>query len=67
MFALLYLSGLDQFITGELGVKYYGRYMDDFYIIVQSKTQAKDLLSYINTFIQSLNLELNGKSQIIPF
>ena len=41
--------------------------MDDFYIIVQSKTQAKDLLSYINTFIQSLNLELNGKSQIIPF
>lgn len=30
VYALTYLSGLDYFITGELGVKYYGRYMDDF-------------------------------------
>ena len=27
VFALLYLSGLDRFVTGELGVKYYGRYV----------------------------------------
>lgn len=67
VFALLYLSGLDQFITGELCAKYYGRYMDDFYIIVRSKTHAKDFLEYINTFVQSLNIELNEKSQIIPF
>lgn len=40
VFALLYLSGLDHFITGELGVKYYGRYMDDFYLIVQNKEYA---------------------------
>ena len=41
--------------------------MDDFYIIVRSKTHAKDFLEYINTFVQSLNIELNEKSQIIPF
>lgn len=37
VFALLYLSGLDHFITEELGIEYYGRYMDDFYLIVPDK------------------------------
>ncbi len=66
VFALLYLSGLDHFITGELGVKYYGRYMDDFYLIVQNKEYAKLCLSAIYEFVHTLCLELNGKTQIIP-
>lgn len=67
VFALLYLSGLDNFITGELGVKYYGRYMDDFYLIVHDKEYAKYCLDAIYKFVESLDLELNGKTQIIPF
>lgn len=67
VFALLYLSSLDHFITGELGVKYYGRYMDDFYLIVESKDYAKWCLNAIYEFVHSLGLELNGKTQIIPF
>lgn len=67
VYALLYLSGLDRFITGELGVKYYGRYMDDFYLIVQDKEYAKWCLDVIYEFVHSLGLELNGKTQIIPF
>ena len=67
VFALLYLSGLDHFVTGELGVKYYGRYMDDFYLIVKDKEYAKYCLNAIYAFVESLNLELNGKTQIIPF
>lgn len=67
VFALLYLSGLDHFVTGELGVKYYGRYMDDFYLIVQSKEYAKWCLDAICEFVHTLGLELNGKTQIIPF
>lgn len=67
VFALLYLSGLDHFVTGELGVKYYGRYMDDFYLIVESKEYAKWCLNAITEFVHSLGLELNGKTQIIPF
>ena len=67
VFALLYLSGLDHFITGELGVKYYGRYMDDFYLIVPNKEYAKWCLSAIYKFVYTLELELNGKTQIIPF
>lgn len=67
VFALLYLSGLDHFVTGDLGVKYYGRYMDDFYLIVETKEYAKFCLQSINDFIDTLNLKLNGKTQIIPF
>lgn len=67
VYALLYLSGLDHFITGELGVEYYGRYMDDFYLIVQSKEYAKWCLMCIREFVNSINLTLNGKTQIIPF
>lgn len=67
VFALLYLSGLDHFITGELCVKYYGRYMDDFYLIVESKEYAKWCLNAIYKFVHTLGLDLNGKTQIIPF
>lgn len=67
VFALLFLSGLDHFITGELGIKYYGRYMDDFYLIVKSKEYAKYCLDAIYAFVDTLNLKLNGKTQIIPF
>lgn len=67
VFALLYLSGLDHFITGELGVKYYGRYMDDFYLIVKNKEYAKWCMNAIYEFVNTLGLELNGKTQIIPF
>lgn len=67
VFALLYLSGLDHFITEELGVKYYGRYMDDFYLIVDSRMYAKDCLQFVYEFIHSLKLNLNNKTQIIPF
>ena len=37
IFALIYLTGLDYFITQDLGCKYYGRYMDDFYADVLGK------------------------------
>lgn len=67
VFALLYMSGLDHFITGELGIKYYGRYMDDFYLIVKSKEYAKWCLNAIVKYVYSLKIELNDKTQIIPF
>ena len=67
VFALLYLSGVDHFITGELGVNYYERYSDDFYLIVEKKSYAIECLNAISQFISTLNLELNEKTQIIPF
>jgi len=67
LFALLYLSGMDHFITEDLGVKYYGRYMDDFYLIYENKNHLKHCLSEINNVVSKLELELNEKTQIMPF
>ena len=67
VYAVLFLSGLDHFITGELGVKYYGRYMDDFYLIVEKKSYALYCLSAIREFVATLKLDLNEKTQLIPF
>lgn len=67
VFGLLYLSGLDHFVTGELGVQYYGRYTDDFYLIVEKREYAQDCLRGVQEFVKTLGLELNQKTQIIPF
>ena len=67
VYALLMLNGLDHFITGELGIELYGRYMDDFYLIAPSKEYLKHCLDCINQFVASLGLSLNGKTQITPF
>ena len=66
-FALLYLDGMDKFITGELGIEYYGRYMDDFYLMHPSKEYLKYCLEAITEFVGTLDLTLNGKTQIFPF
>lgn len=67
VFALLYLNELDHYITSKLGVKYYGRYMDDFYIIHPEKKHLEYCLEQINRIIKKLHLSLNGKTQIMPF
>lgn len=67
IYALLMLNGLDHFITGELGIKLYGRYMDDFYLIHHDKEYLKCCLECIKEMVSSLGLSLNGKTQIVPF
>ena len=66
-FALLCLDGMDKLIKGELGIEYYGRYMDDFYLIHPSKEYLKHCLEVITEFLKTLELTLNGKTQIFPF
>ena len=63
----LYLDGLDKFITGELGIRYYGRYADDFYFIHENKEYVKYCEYCISEYLETLGLMLNQKSQIIPF
>ena len=63
----LYLDGLDKFIKGELGIRHYGRYADDFYLIHESKEYLKYCECCIKEYLDTLELTLNPKSQIIPF
>lgn len=66
-FALLYLDGMDKLIKYELGIEYYGRYMDDFWLIHPSKEYLRYCLEVITKYLETLDLELNGKTQIFPF
>ena len=67
VYALLMLDGLDHYITGELGIHFSGRYMDDFYLIHHDRKYLKWCLGCINEMVASLGLALNGKTQIVPF
>ena len=66
-FALLYLDSMDKLIKTELGVEYYGRYMDDFYLIHPDREYLKYCLEVITEYLNTLDLTLNGKTQIFPF
>lgn len=58
---------MDKLIKYELGIEYYGRYMDDFYLIHPSKAYLKYCLEVITAYLETLDLTLNGKTQILPF
>ena len=66
-FALLYLDSMDKLIRYELGIEYYGRYMDDFWLIHPSKAYLEYCLTVIREYLKTLELTLNGKTQIFPF
>lgn len=66
IFALLYLSGMDHFVKEQLRIKYYGRYMDDFYLIHPDKEYLKYCLTQITKLVEALGLKLNNKTQIMP-
>lgn len=65
-FALLYLDSMDKLIQYQLGIEYYGRNMDDFWLIHPSKEYLQDCLAVIRAYLETLNLTLNGKTQIFP-
>ena len=66
LLAVLCLSPLDHFIKEKLGIKYYGRYMDDFYLIHEDKEYLKQCLKDIGMFLAPMGMQLNQKTQIFP-
>ena len=65
-FAVMYLSGLDHFIKEKLGIRYYGRYMDDFYLIHEDKAYLQYCRREIERYVARLGLTLNNKTNIFP-
>lgn len=65
-FAVMYLSGLDHFIKEKLGIRYYGRYMDDFYLIHEDKAYLRYCRAEIERYVAGLGLKLNNKTNIFP-
>ena len=66
LFALLFLDDFDHFVKEQLHIQYYGRYMDDFFLIHPDKEYLQFCLREIRAYMDSLGLELNEKTQIFP-
>lgn len=61
IFAIYYLNPVDQFVKVVKGVKYYGRYMDDIFVIGRSKAELRTLLTEIVAKLAELLLDVNHK------
>ena len=61
IFAVYYLSGIDSYVKTVRGMKYYGRYMDDIFIISDSKDELKSILEDIKYRLGDIKLEINER------
>ena len=61
IFAIYYLHTIDTWLKVVCGEKYYGRYMDDIYVISDNKEYLKELLQGIRERLTELKLEVNEK------
>lgn len=63
----IYLDQLDRFIIYDLGYKHYGRYVDDFYIVVTEEElpQLKRDINVISEYLNLLNLTLHPHKQLL--
>ncbi len=66
IFGIFFPTKIDNYCKIVKGMKYYGRYMDDAYIIHESKDVLKELLKEIDSLSQELGLFINyKKTQIV--
>lgn len=63
----IYLDQLDRFVKYTLGYQHYGRYVDDFYMIMTEAELSKALndVKRINDYLRSLELVLHPKKRYI--
>ena len=66
VFALILLHGLDVLVSEKLGCRYYGRYMDDFFLLSDDREYLENCLYAIREYLACIGLSLNGKTQIVP-
>lgn len=66
LLALMFLDSFDHFVKERLRIRYYGRYMDDFYLIHEDKEYLRYCLKEIHAYLADLHLELNQKTAIFP-
>lgn len=66
IFANFYMSPLDHYIKHDLGIKMYGRYVDDFFLIHRDRDYLKECLVKIRLFLSTeLKLSLSSRKVIL--
>ena len=66
LLALMFLDRFDHIVKEKYRVRWYGRYMDDFYLIFRTKKEAQDMLAIIQDYMDGQKLYLNQKTGIFP-
>lgn len=62
LFSNVYFNQFDHFVKKQLGIKYYGRYVDDFVIVHQNKNYLQQIIPVISNYLQKeLMLTLHPK------
>lgn len=60
LFGNVYLNDFDHFVKRELGIKYYGRYVDDFVLIHRNKLYLQEIIVTIKKYLfGELKLDLH--------
>ena len=63
--AVAYANKIDHYIKEKLRCKYYGRYMDDWYVIVRTKEEAKHILKVVSDMYAEIGITMNRKKTTI--
>lgn len=66
LLALMFLDEFDHIMKEKHRARYYGRYMDDFFVIEKDKKALQSLLKDIRSLMAEYGLELNSKTGIFP-
>jgi CheY-like chemotaxis protein len=61
LFSNIFLNKLDRFVTYDLGFKHYGRYVDDLWLIDESKEKLQDAIVKISSFLSDIGMTLHPK------
>jgi retron-type reverse transcriptase len=62
VFANFYMNSFDHFIKNEIGIRYYGRYVDDLIFLHQDREYLKSLLPIVAVFLKThLHLTLHPR------
>ena len=61
LFANLYLSDFDWFVKEALDFEYYGRYVDDFYIVCNSKEKLLRVIPKIKKYLSKIGVVLHPR------
>lgn len=66
LFSNVYMNVFDQFVKRQCGQLHYGRYVDDVYIVGESKTELRNLIGVLKIALKNkLNLKLHPDKTLI--
>ncbi|MBQ9473391.1 MAG: RNA-directed DNA polymerase [Bacteroidales bacterium] len=66
LYSNVFLNRLDQYVKRELGFRHYGRYVDDFYVVSQSRAALRAAVAPIGRFVEGCGLLLHpGKVVLV--